>query len=218
MSLGLNYIYHKKRMRGNRSGDTPPWRVYASYVPIFVGCSAKRSLQEVLNDLRKQRNGPQPIKNQLVDGETFATLVGLIHHHFTHPAKYHLEFLHNYIGEDHTQQWYDQLYSAIKKAISAIDYPTVTHEIALTPDVVLCGKPYAIEDGAVVDLKKVKAFEHIIRDEHKVQIMCYMKICNLKKGILRQVCGAETHNIAVEWDSDLWKKVKTAILANIKLL
>lgn len=188
-------------------------RVYVSYVPIMMGLSAKRTLKDILDELRKQDNEHKP---QLVEPDTYWTLVGLIKDAFSQPRKYHIEFLRNYFAEKHPEAWYEKLYEAIKMSIARMERPA-TQEIMISPDVILCGKPFAIEGDKVVHLVRCKKFQGMQKDV-KVALLCYMKICGVKKGILREVCGTESQDTLQEWDAEAWEKINQAVLATLKLI
>lgn len=180
----------------------------------MMGLSAKRTLKDVLDELRQQ--GKCNTKSQLVDTDTYWTLVGLIKDAYSQPRKYHLELLHNYLAEKHPESWYEKLYDAIKTSIARSERPK-TQEVAISEDVILCGKPFAVEEGAVVHLLRCKKFEGM-QNDLKILLLCYMELCGVKKGILREVCGTETRDTLQEWDPEAWEKIKQAILATLKLL
>jgi hypothetical protein len=183
----------------------------------MMGLSAKRSLKYVMDELRRQKTHEErPVKHQLVDSEAYWTLVGLLQDSFSQPKKYHIELLHNYFEEEHPEAWYEKLYESMKTSIAASEKPK-THEIAIGNDVILCGKPFIVEGDTVIHLVRSNTFQGL-QEEHKVMIMCYMKLCNVKKGILRESCGIETRDTPVAWDSHIWKQVKRTILSCIKLL
>lgn len=189
-------------------------RVFVSYVPIMMGLSAKRTLKDVLDELRKQ--GKDTPRSHLVEPETYWTLVGLIKDAYSQPRKYHLEFLKNYFTETQPEAWYEKLYDAIKSSIARSERPK-TQEMTISKDVVLCGKPFAIENDAVVHLVRCKKIQGMQPDV-KIMLLCYMKLCGLEKGILREVCGTETQDTPQEWDPDAWERIKRGILATLELL
>jgi hypothetical protein len=45
-----------------------------------------------------------------------------------------------------------------------------------------------------------------------------MKLSKLKKGIVRQVCGTETKDISIVWDSSYWKRIEKLILAFVEFV
>jgi hypothetical protein len=182
-----------------------------------MGLSTKRSLKYVLDELRRQDiHEERPVKHQLVDSDTYWTIVGLVQDSFSQPKKYHIELLHNYFTEKHTNAWYEKLYDSIKTSIAVSEKPK-THEIAVGHGVILCGKPFMVEGDTVIHLVRSNTFQGM-QAEHKVMLICYMKLCNVKKGIFREACGIETNDTHVEWDSQIWKQVRGAIVSCIKLL
>jgi hypothetical protein len=191
-------------------------RVFVSYVPIMMGLSAKRTLKDVLDELRKQEKNEEPQKDQCVDPDTYWALVGLIMDAYSQPRKVHIDFLHNYFAETHPEAWYEKLYEAITTSIARSERPK-TQEVIISPNVILCGKPFAIEGDKVIHVVRSKQFQGM-QEDIKVMLMCYMKICGVKNGILREVCGTETQDILQGWDSKAWANIKRAILATLKLL
>jgi hypothetical protein len=182
----------------------------------MMGLSAKRTLKDVLDELRKQGKPEETHTNNLVDPDTYWTLVGLIKDAYSQPRKYHIEFLHNYFVETHPEAWYEKIYDAIRTSIARSERPK-TQEVIISPNVILCGKPFAIEGDKVVHVVRCKKFQGM-QEDTKVALLCYMKICGVKKGILREVCDTETQDILQEWDSEAWGKINRAILATLELL
>ena len=76
----------------------------------------------------------------------------------------------------------------------------------------LVGRVDMIEGDRVVEVKTTKKIEEV-REDAKIQLFCYMKLCGLRKGVVRQVCGSETQDTEVEWDETYWNAIERLILA-----
>jgi hypothetical protein len=208
-------------MSGSAMNDPlpPAARMFISSVPALMGYHSKKTTQDVLKEIRKQRTEPPTIA-QLVDSDTYWTLVGMMKDKFTEPKPFHIDLIKTFIKESHPDSWFEKLYTSICTSIGNEDkIKTLEATLGRKKDVILCGKPDIIEGKTVIMTRKVAKFdEEGLRNEHKVLLHSYMKVCKLKKSILREVCGTETRDTAVQWNSSYWKKIEKLILAFIECI
>jgi len=150
----------------------------------------------------------------MINTDLYWTLVGMIKDTFEEPKRNHLDTIRAFVKEDHPDSWYEKLYDSIRVSISRIDMPQ-TIECPVTRDkrIVLCGKPDIIDGNTVIDVKKTTKFSETLKDDDKIRLYCYMKICKRKRSILREVNGTEINDILLEWDALYWKKIHKLILA-----
>jgi hypothetical protein len=205
-------------MSGSPMNDPhpPAARMFISSVPALMGYHAKKTTQDVLKEVRKQRSATTTTV-QLVDSDTYWTLVGMIKDKFTEPKPFHLDLIKTFVKDSHPESWFEKLYISICTSIGNEDkIKTLEATLGRKKDVILCGKPDIIEGKTVIMTRKVPKFdEDGLRNEQKVLLHCYMKVCKLKKSILREVCGTETRDTTVQWNSAYWKKIEKLILAFI---
>jgi hypothetical protein len=194
-------------------------RVYVSFVSALMGVHPKRTSSEVMKELRKQRSEEKPVIQQLLNTESYWTLVGMIKDAFEEPKSNHIDTMKTFIKEEHPDSWYEKLYTSIRSSIEGLDKPKAI-ECPLTRDksIILCGKPNIIEGKTVIDVKNTTKFSDTLTDDDKIRIHCYMKICKLKKGILREVCGTENKDTTVLWDTLYWKSIQKVILAFVQFV
>jgi hypothetical protein len=186
-----------------------------------MGFPSKKSTQDVLKEIRKQRTSEvkSNITNQMIDTDTYWTIVGMIKDKFDEPKHLHIELLKSFIKETHTDSWFDKLYDSMRISLSNIDKPkTIEYAIGKKNTVILCGKPDIVDAKTVIDIRKVAKFDEILCESLLVQLHCYMKITNLKHAIVRQVCGTEHRDFTLKWDSKYWKKIERIILAFIDFI
>lgn len=209
-------------MSGEGSEVSPPpaARLFVSYVPALMGFHSKRGTNDVLKELRRQQTTElKPLSNQLVDTETYWTLVGMIKDKFEEPKAFHIDLLKSFIKDEHPESWYEKLYNSIRISITNSEKPkAVECYLGKKKGVVLCGKPDIIEGKTIIDIQKVSKFVDEIDEATRVQMHCYMKLSKLKKGIVRQVCGTETKDNPIVWDSSYWKRIEKLILAFVEFV
>ena len=196
----------------NNTPHPPAPRLFVSSVPALMGYHSKKTTQEVLKEIRKQRTDTRTT-SQMVDSDMYWTLVGMIKDKFTEPKPFHIDLIKSFVKDTHPDSWFDKLYTSICGSIAGEDKSkTLETHLGRKKDIILCGKPEIIEGKCVIMTRKVTKFEdNPLRNEYKVLLFCYMKLCKLKHSVLREVCGTETRDTTVMWDSSYWKKIETLI-------
>jgi hypothetical protein len=197
----------------------PAARLFVSYVPTLMGFPSKKTTQDVLKEIRKQQTSDTKTSNQMIDTDTYWTIVGIIKDKFEEPKALHIDLLKSFIKDAHPDSWFDKLYDSMRVSISNIDKPkTIEFSLGKKDNVILCGKPDIIDGKTVIDIRKVTKFEETLCESFIVQIHCYMKITNLKQGIVRQICGTEHKDTIVKWNTIYWKKIERLVLAFIEFI
>jgi len=153
----------------------------------------------------------------MVPEETFWAIVGLIKDNYSETTAKHIETIKNFIGEDKPDTWYQKLYRVVRSYVGTAVHEEYTcetpiRECMLSNNVVLVGRVDLIEEDKIIELKTTKKIEDI-REDAKIQLFCYMKLCGLRRGVVRQVCGTETFDTTVEWDESYWSALERLILA-----
>lgn len=196
----------------------PAARIYVSSVSALVGVHPKRTANDVLKDIKRQRT-EQSVKTQMLNTDDYWTLVGMIKDIFQDTKLTHIETIKAFVKQDHPDSWYDKLYDSIRNSIIALDNAkTLEKYITRNKQILLCGKPDIIEGNTIIDIKRTTKFDETIKDDDKIRLHCYMKISNVKKAILRQVYGTEHTDIHIDWDTKYWKKIHTLIVAFCEFL
>ena len=78
----------------------PVARVYVSFVSALMGVHPKRTSSEVMKELRKQRSEEKPVIQQLLNTESYWTLVGMIKDAFEEPKSNHIDTMKTFIKEE----------------------------------------------------------------------------------------------------------------------
>ena len=197
----------------------PPLRVFASSVSGIVGVNYRKTSADVMLELRRQRSGyVRPAKERMVCEETFWAVVGLVKDNYTQSTGQHIDAIKTFIGEDRPDVWYRKLYKVVRSSVGVAVHSELgaetspIRECMLSEGVVLVGRVDMVEGDQVVEVKSTKKFEEL-REDAKIQLFCYMKLCGLRKGVVRQVCGSETQDTEVEWDETYWSAIERLILA-----
>jgi hypothetical protein len=197
----------------------PAARLFVSYVPTLMGFPSKKSTQDVLKEIRKQQTNvtKTTTNNQMIDTDTYWTIVGIIKDKFEEPKALHIDLLKTFIKDAHPDSWFDKLYDSMRISISNIDKPkTIEFPLGKKNNVILCGKPDIINGKTVIDIRNVTKFEETLCESLIVKLHCYMKITNLKQGIVRQICGTEHKDTIVKWNAKYWKKIERLVLAMLE--
>jgi CRISPR/Cas system-associated exonuclease Cas4 (RecB family) len=201
-------------------GDPSPLlRVFASSVSGRVGVNYRKTSADVMLELRRQRSGyVRPAKERMVPEETFWAVVGLVKDNYSQSTAQHIDAIKAFIGEDRPDVWYQKLYKVVRSSVGTAVHTELgtgvspIRECVLSADVMLVGRVDMIEGDRVVEVKTTKKIEEV-REDAKIQLFCYMKLCGLRKGVVRQVCGSDTQDTEVEWDETYWSAIERLILA-----
>jgi hypothetical protein len=221
--------------------NTPlPLRLSVTNLIALIGLHKSTHAYSILASLRRQNNPKteepivqnnakieepivQKTSNKFVDHDVYWALVGLIKDNYVQTYEQHIEAIKEYLNEEHTQFWYSKLYKCLCSTVGTMIHeemsegqPKASLTLQLTPTVLLVGKPDIVEDDRVIELKTRKEFVESIPEREKVQLFCYLKLTNLKKGVLREVVGTETKDTDYEWDEDYWKKIERTTLAMLE--
>jgi hypothetical protein len=188
----------------------PAARIYVSSVSALVGVHPKRTANDVLKDIKRQRT-QQPAITQMIPSDTYWTLVGMIKDVFEDTKAKHIETIKTFIKEVHPDSWYDKLYESIRGS-SIEKSKTLEKYITRDKRIILCGKPDIIEGKTLIDIKKTTSFDGLKEDD-KIRIYCYMKIAKLNKAIFREVINTEHKDTLIDWDYAYWKKIHNIIVA-----
>lgn len=209
-----------------RTHPTPPLRLSASSVPQLIGLSPLRGTYDVLAMLRRQRDGTAlESKPRMIPYEDYWMLVGIIREHASLSRKDHIDLIRDFIDDkSHPDSWYKKLYETIWKTVGTtihsdmLDPQPTAFEANITPDIILVGKPDAIDpvSKTVTELKTKKVA--IIYEHERVQLMCYMKLLKYDKGILIVKTPSETIQEELSWDDAYWDKIVRSIVTILEWL
>ena len=199
---------------------TPPAaRIYVSSVSALMGVHPKRTSNDVAKEIRRQRTGEQRTTTQMLGTTSYWTLVGMIKEVFQEPKSTHIETIKVFINEEHPESWYEKLYASLRVSIAGLDnQKTIEYSLTRDKSIILCGKPDIIDGKTIIDVKKTNKFDDVLKDDDKIRIYCYMKLCKLKKGIIREVNGIEIRDTEIAWDIIYWKKIHKLIVAFVDLI
>jgi hypothetical protein len=197
----------------------PAARIYVSSVSALMGVHPKRTANDVVKEIRRQRNSEQSTTTQMLSKTAYWALVGMIKDVFQEPKSTHLDTIRAFVNEEHPDSWYEKLYGSLRVSIAGLDnQKTLEYPLTRDKSIILCGKPDIIDGKTIIDIKRTTKFDDTLKEDDKIRLYCYMKICKLKTGILREVNGIETRDTVIEWDILYWRKIHKLIVAFVDFL